>query len=342
MKKFIRIALILLLIIAVIVGVIFLLNKKETKTESPVVQEKIEVDPMSIVRTDWSYDENNNYYYQQGLIYCNNPQASQFENMAVYVPGDYFNAVKNNSLDTYTCYIKDDTQIGNYSPANAPIVMPIYQKENANDYLKDAKQYTEKGYIFVYAKYRGIQDASNSNLLDSVVDLKAAIRFLKYNKLSIPANNKKIFVAGEGSTGALSAILGATCDSMLFDSYLTSLNALFEDKEGNPISDSIFGAMSINPVLNEADDSYNPMYYLLENSRGFGTSILAKKWLIKIDNLAEKETNILNEDFVKALEDSGRIDEVSIITEQKEEEKTQSQKSEWNLSFIDWVEECTK
>ena len=37
--------------------------------------------------TKWNYDETNDIYYQIGLVYCAKPQATEYESLAVYVPG---------------------------------------------------------------------------------------------------------------------------------------------------------------------------------------------------------------------------------------------------------------
>ena len=53
---------------------------------------------------NWNYDEENDIYYQIGLVYCTNPETTEYESLAIYVPGKYFDATKNDN-GTYTCTI---------------------------------------------------------------------------------------------------------------------------------------------------------------------------------------------------------------------------------------------
>ncbi len=44
---------------------------------------------LHVDNTKWNYDETNDIYYQIGLVYCAKPQATEYESLAVYVPGAY-------------------------------------------------------------------------------------------------------------------------------------------------------------------------------------------------------------------------------------------------------------
>ncbi|MEU5699069.1 hypothetical protein [Streptomyces aurantiacus] len=54
----------------------------------------------------------------------------------------------------------------------------------------------------------------------AIVDLKAAVRYVRANKGRVPGNVDRIFSAGTSAGGALSALLGASGDSPLYDEYL--------------------------------------------------------------------------------------------------------------------------
>lgn len=75
-------------------------------------------DELALNMSNWKYDEENNIYYQIGLVYCTEPEATEYESLGIYVPGDYFNSERNGN-GTYTCTVIDG-HVGNYSASNAP------------------------------------------------------------------------------------------------------------------------------------------------------------------------------------------------------------------------------
>ncbi|MFC4506418.1 MULTISPECIES: subtype B tannase [Streptomyces] len=85
----------------------------------------------------------------------------------------------------------------------------------------------------------------------AIVDLKAAVRYVRANKGRIPGNTDRIVSAGTSAGGALSALLGASGDSPLYDTYLEELGAA-------DASDAIFATGAWCPItdLEHADGSY--------------------------------------------------------------------------------------
>ncbi|WP_405742873.1 Tat pathway signal sequence domain protein [Streptomyces sp. NBC_00028] len=84
-----------------------------------------------------------------------------------------------------------------------------------------------------------------------IVDLKAAVRYIRSNKGRIPGNVDRIVSAGTSAGGAVSALLGASGDSKLYDSYLQELGAA-------DASDAIFATGAWCPItdLEHADGAY--------------------------------------------------------------------------------------
>ena len=220
---------------------------------------------LALNMNNWNYDSTNNIYYQIGLTYCTNPETTTYETLGIYVPGSYFNA-KKNSNGTYTCTINTSNKVGNYTSTTAPIVIPVntpgYSAQAApTSYsASQVSNYLSKGFVYVYAGCRGRSngDTYNGGAPWGVTDLKAAIRYLKYNNASIPANTERIFTFGHSGGGAQSALVGSTGDSPLYTPYLESIGAIMVDKNGNTISDSICGAMCWCPItsLDYADEAY--------------------------------------------------------------------------------------
>jgi acetyl esterase/lipase len=84
-----------------------------------------------------------------------------------------------------------------------------------------------------------------------IVDLKAAIRYLRYNKGRIPGNLDWIITSGGSAGGALSALVAASGNSSLYDADLTALGAA-------DAADNVFLSASYSPItdLDHADMQY--------------------------------------------------------------------------------------
>lgn len=227
---------------------------------------------LAINQGAWKYDEDNDVYYQLGLTYCVSPATKTYESLAVFVPGAYFTAEKNG--DSYTCTVNEKAVVGSFTPSTAPVLMPINSgnlspqtSPTAYGYAGLAP-YLEAGCIYVYAGFRGrsagYDTASGSDDLFPggspwpVVDLKAAVRYLRYNAASLPCDASRVFVFGFGAGGGVSAVLGSSGDSELFSPYLEAIGAATYDAFGNELSDAIAGSASWCPVtsFDAADAAY--------------------------------------------------------------------------------------
>ncbi|WP_206612687.1 subtype B tannase [Paenirhodobacter populi] len=85
----------------------------------------------------------------------------------------------------------------------------------------------------------------------AIVDLKAAVRWLRHNRGRVPGNVDRIVSSGTSAGGALSALLGASGDSPLYAPWLAEIGAAEE-------SDAIFAAGCWCPItdLEHADMAY--------------------------------------------------------------------------------------
>lgn len=89
----------------------------------------------------------------------------------------------------------------------------------------------------------------------AIVDLKAAVRYVRHNRGRLPGNPERIVSTGVSAGGALSALLGASGDSPLYAPYLRELGAA-------RAGDAIFGAAAYCPIadLEHADMAYEWMW----------------------------------------------------------------------------------
>lgn len=85
----------------------------------------------------------------------------------------------------------------------------------------------------------------------AIVDLKAAVRYLRYNDKVMPGNAEMIISRGTSAGGALSALLGASGNSPLYDGYLKEIGAA-------DASDAIYASADFCPItdLEHADMIY--------------------------------------------------------------------------------------
>lgn len=232
---------------------------------------KQDTEGMLLDEGDWLYDNENDIYYQLNVPYCSFPSASSYETLSIFVPGNYMNP-KVNGDGTFTCTINPAGECGNYTIADAPFIFPITSEqyeaqEPVTTYDPSCcADYTSHGIICVYAGLRG-----KSNGMDkktalqyaggapyAVTDLKAAIRFCRLNKASLPGDSSRMFVAGTHEGASYAAIMAASGDSNLYLSYLISIGAAMYDENGEFISDTIFGADVCCPAASPdtADAAY--------------------------------------------------------------------------------------
>ena len=253
----------------------------------------------------WQYDEANDIYWQVGVVYVANPASLDYETLGIYVPGAYLEASANGD-GTYTASVKSDAQVGQFTAATAPYVLPVntpgFNASQAPTWLADGiASYTQAGMIYLQPGIRGRDNTTDSQGQEvvggapwGVTDLKAAIRYVRYNKDVLPGDTDKIVSFGHSGGGAQSAILGASGDSTLYNPYLEALGAAMKDKEGNPISDAPYGTMTWSPItsLDYADAAYewNLGQFADSNTRAEGTFTQALS-----QDLAKEYANYINQ-----------------------------------------------
>ena len=176
------------------------------------------------------------------IYYVKNVVDSNYQYLNFYVPETSTTSGKGTP-------ILFRNSVGGYmaGPASQP---------NANDASGEALR---RGYVVCMPGARG----SNSKVGElytgrapwGLVDLKAAVRYLRYNDDVMPGDAELIFSDGTSAGGAMSSLLGATADHPDYDPYLEQIGAA-------PASDKIFGAICYCPIidLDHADMAYEWLY----------------------------------------------------------------------------------
>ena len=280
---------------------------QEANNQEASSQERATVGQYSLTfdNAAWQYDEANDIYWQVGVVYVANPASLDYETLGIYVPGAYLEATANGD-GTYTASVKSDAQVGQFTAATAPYVLPVntpgFNASQAPTWLADGiASYTQAGMIYLQPGIRGRDNTTDSQGQEvvggapwGVTDLKAAIRYVRYNKDVLPGDTDKIVSFGHSGGGAQSAVLGASGDSTLYNPYLEALGAAMKDKEGNPISDAPYGTMTWSPItsLDYADAAYewNLGQFADSNTRAEGTFTQALS-----QDLAKEYANYINQ-----------------------------------------------
>jgi hypothetical protein len=238
--------------------------------------------------TAWQFNADDQVYWQVGVVYCATPAAAtRYESLGIFVPAAYMSAVDNGD-GTYTCTLNSGGSVNGYTAETAPVVIPVNTPgysamEAPTGYVNGVSSYTQAGFVYVGAGARGRAngyDESGNLVYDGgspwgVTDLKAAIRYLRYNASALPGDSERIFSFGMSGGGAQSALVGATGDSDLYTPYLESIGAAMADEAGNALSDAVMGSMCWCPItsLDTADEAYewNMGQFATTGTRAAGT-----------------------------------------------------------------------
>lgn len=187
----------------------------------------------------------------ENIVYVQNPVDVRYQSMNVYVPEEYFQnkTIGQYSLTTAPIFLPN--QIGGYMPGEAG--MPGQGRQGGANAAFVA---LTKGLVVASPAARGrtSQDAQGNYIGKApaaIVDLKAAVRYLRYNDKVMAGDAEKIISNGTSAGGALSALLGATGNNADYAPYLKALGAA-------DTHDDIFAVSAYCPITNldHADAAY--------------------------------------------------------------------------------------
>ena len=238
---------------------------------------------LALNNAKWNHDADNDVYYQIGLSYVASPAAPDYETLGIYVPGAYFTGTDNGD-GTRKVEINASGSINGFTPVTAPVVLPVNtpgyasQKPPTQYSYDSISDYMAAGFIYVHAGLRGKDPNADSyvgNAPWGVTDLKATVRYLRFNSASLPGSMDRIFVFGHSGGGAQSSVMGASGDSPLYTKYLEHLGAAMTSSDGTAISDAIAGVMAWCPItsLNVGNAAYewNMGQFTSSGTRAEGT-----------------------------------------------------------------------
>ena len=194
------------------------------------------------------------------VVYTAKPASVASESMSIFIPEAYF--TKGGTVNGYTAKpapIFLPNGVGGYMPGDS-------KEPSDSDRMSGGANASlvalSKGYVVAAPAIRGrttVGDDGKTYVGKApafLVDYKAAVRYLRYNRHRLPAGNTdRIISDGTSAGGALSALLGATGNSKEYDAELRAVGAANE-------RDDIFAAMAYCPITNldHADMAYEWMF----------------------------------------------------------------------------------
>ena len=187
------------------------------------------------------------YRAYERLFYVANVVDSTYQYLNVYIPESAYS----NSAQT-PIFLK--TYVGGYFAAKASAPVNTDATGRA----------LREGYVVVIPGARGwnasITKPNASTVYTGkapagIVDLKAAVRYLRYNDAAMAGSAERIITDGTSAGGAMSSLLGATGNHPGYDPYLQALGAA-------KTRDDVFATVAFCPIvdLDHADMAYEWLY----------------------------------------------------------------------------------
>lgn len=225
-----------------------------TATERPAAPQNLDFSKRSGSPKSFELDGQTVHYRAfEGIVYVANPVDKDYQVMNVYIPEAYFNNETVNGFSRSSAPIFFPNAVGGYMPAKPETPSLNKRAGNAPNAVMVA---LSKGFVVASAGARGrtLQNADGrytGKAPAAIVDLKAAVRYLKANDAAMAGDAEKIIANGTSAGGALSALLGASGDSPDYEPYLNEIGAL-------KASDRIFAVSAYCPITNleHADAAY--------------------------------------------------------------------------------------
>lgn len=180
------------------------------------------------------------------IVYCATP-VDDIQKLHIFAPECYFDDGTIHGYNLHTAPIFLPNWVGGYMPG-LPAEPMVDDLGRPNEVLTALMH----GYVVVCAGIRGRATPGNKGKAPAlIVDMKAAIRYLRHNRNMIPGDTEKMITSGTSAGGALSALTGASGNGAAYAPYLQAIGAAEE-------RDDIFAANCYCPIINleNADTAY--------------------------------------------------------------------------------------
>lgn len=194
-----------------------------------------------------------NFIAYENIVYVANPKKIESQQLSIYIPAAYLHGGMINGYAARTAPIFVPNGVGGYMPGE---IKPPSENDKMTHGANTTLAALSRGYVVVSPAIRGRTTVTNGEYVGKapalIVDYKAVIRYLRYNKNSLPAGHiDKIISNGTSAGGALSAALATMGNAPEFEPYLKEIGAA-------DARDDIFAASVYCPITNldNADMAY--------------------------------------------------------------------------------------
>ena len=187
----------------------------------------------------------------ENIPYVKNPADPEMQKLNLFVPEAFYMGESINGYDGHNAPIFVPNTVGGYRPG--PVDRPGLDRQGRVNAIFHALRY---GYVVVAPGLRGNgmtdEDGKFIGCAPAVIcDYKAVVRWLRYNRDTVPGDVEKIITNGTSAGGAISSVMGATGNHPDYEPYLKAMGAAEE-------RDDIFAASCYCPITNldHADMAY--------------------------------------------------------------------------------------
>ena len=198
-----------------------------------------------------------NFVAYENIVYVRNPANVECQRLSIYIPAEYLKGGTINGYTSATAPIFLPNGVGGYMPGE--ILSP--QEKSRGGSANASLVALSRGLVVVSPAIRGRTTVTDGVYVGKapalIVDYKAAVRYLRFNRNRLPAGDtEKIISNGTSAGGALSAALGSMGNAPEFKSYLQEIGAADE-------RDDIFASSDYCPITNleNADKAYEWIFY---------------------------------------------------------------------------------
>ncbi len=199
------------------------------------------------------------------IIYVANPTDTTKQILNIYVPEEYFNGGTINGYTASNAPIFFPNKVGGYMPAQPATFINAQGGGGMGGPPSQAVVMAlSKGFVVASAGARG-KISPIGKAPAGIVDLKAAVRYLKFNDKIMAGDADKIISNGTSAGGAMSTLLGATGNHPDYEPYLKALGAA-------NATDDIFAVSAYCPIINleNADMAYEWQFNQIHTFKGRG------------------------------------------------------------------------
>ncbi len=270
MRKYIRPALVMLMLIAAMILPLYGCGSTQSTDQGADQSSTSKADieaalDLSSMSAEWTYDEDADAWMMAPVTAVTDPEIEDEQGVSVCVPGAYVKGIdtdgdgkedETSGTATGDLVIDSEAEITSsngqvYTAATAPVIV----NTGAAGYSEQQNQtaqttYAKEGYINVACGNRGKQstatdeDGNETYTGDApccLVDQKNAVRFVKYNILlgNLPGSVDYFVSTGGSGGGAHAAMLAATSDNPDYYAYEAAAGAVGVYKDGDSFTTTV-------------------------------------------------------------------------------------------------------